>query len=206
MKKTHFASALILVTGLLLSSCTEVDLPGNTVSMRAFSNSNPGMAESFEPDLEINAVNEPVVTNKVIDSWSSSIFKVENGQAKTCDCDPDDFEINQIFLKETPTSEDHTFLFRNNRTTTESHLFNGKDVIGIDMLYKGEYVRMSDINVFDQNPKGKYAYSSELGVEVFYNESTQSKSAAYIFPIQSTEEVPEVSLSGLWMKIVVDFK
>ena len=82
---------------------------------------------------------------------------------------------------------------------------NSGHVIGIDMNYNGEYVRMSDIDVFSQSQDREYSYAGELGVSVFANESTGKTSAVYNFPILSNEDDPENSLSGMWMRIVLDF-
>ncbi|MDE0967748.1 MAG: hypothetical protein OR998_06610 [Flavobacteriaceae bacterium] len=103
-------------------------------------------------------------------------------------------------------SENHTFLYQNNSTTNATHTFTGEDIIGIDMNYNGEYVRMSDIDVFSEEYREQY-YSSlgELGVGVFANESTGMTSAVYNFPILSNEDDPGNSLSGMWMRIVLDF-
>ncbi len=73
------------------------------------------------------------------------------------------------------------------------------------MNYNGEYVRMSDIDVFSQSQDREYSYAGELGVSVFTNESTGMTSAVYNFPILSTEDDPGNSLSGMWMRIVLDF-
>jgi hypothetical protein len=130
---------------------------------------------------------------------------MEGGQMVPCDCDMDDFDITQVFLKQGMLSENHTFLYRNNSTTNASHTFTGEDIIGIDMNYLGEYVRMSDIDVFCQSQDGDYSYAGELGVEVFANGSTGTKSAVYNFPILSNQDDPGNSLSGMWMRIVLDF-
>ena len=45
----------------------------------------------------------------------------------------------------------HTFLYQDGSSTNATHTFTGEDVIGIDMNYNGEYVRMSDIDVFGQS-------------------------------------------------------
>ena len=123
----------------------------------------------------------------------------------SCDCDMDDFNITQVFLKPQMWSEEHTFLYQDNSTTNATHMFTGEDVIGIDMKYNGEYVRMSDIDVFSQSQDGEYLYVDELGVEVFANGSTGNNSAVYYFPILSNQDDPESSLSGMWMRIVLDF-
>jgi hypothetical protein len=96
-------------------------------------------------------------------------------------------------------------LYGNQSTTNATHTFTGEDVIGIDMNYIGEYVRMSDIDVFSQSQDGEYSYAGELGVEGFTNESTGKISAVYNFPILSNEDDPGNSLSGMWMRIVIDF-
>ncbi|CAI8344039.1 MAG: Uncharacterised protein [Cryomorphaceae bacterium] len=59
--------------------------------------------------------------------------------------------------------------------------------------------------MFSQSQDGEYSYAGELGVEVFTNESTGKTSAVYNFPILSNQDDPENSLSGMWMRIVLDF-
>ncbi len=135
-----------------------------------------------------------------------TVFKMEEGQMIPCDCDMDDFEITQVFLKKRVESNFHTFLYGDNSTTNATHIFTGQDVIGIDMKYNGQYVRMSDIDVFGQSQDGDYRSADELDVEVFANGNAGISSAAYYFPILSTVDDPGNSLSGMWMRIVLDFK
>tara|TARA_B100000767_G_scaffold249568_1_gene251223 strand:+ start:381 stop:662 length:282 start_codon:yes stop_codon:yes gene_type:complete len=91
-------------------------------------------------------------------------------------------------------------------TTNATHVFTGEDVIGIDMKYNGEYVRMSDIDVFSQSQgDGQYLYADELGVEVVANGSTGTNSGVYYFSLLSNQADPGNSLSGMWMRIVLDF-
>ena len=123
----------------------------------------------------------------------------------SCDCYMDDFEITQVFLKPQMLSGKHTFLYQNGSTTNATHTFTGEDVIGIDMNYNGEYVRMSDIDVFGQSQDGEYSFSDGLGVEVFANGNAGINSAVYYFPIGSNESDPGNSLSGMWMRIILDF-
>ena len=65
---------------------------------------------------------------------------------------------------------------------------------------------MSNIEVFSSSQDGDYAYGGELSVRVFANGSTGTNSAVYNFPFLSDEDDPENSLSGMWMRIVLDFK
>ena len=147
------------------------------------------------------------ISHEVSDNLNSTVFKVEDGQMVPCDdCNIDDFEITQVFLKPGMLSEYHTFLYGNQMTSTiATHTFTGEDVIGIDMNYNGEYVRMSDIDVFGQSQDGEYSFSDGLGVEVFANGNAGINSAVYYFPIGSTESDPGNSLSGMWMRIILDF-
>ena len=196
-------SVLILFASFYLASCSEdtmIEGERAVVTMRNFAQADAG---SYLPQTgEIKRI-----SNEVSDNWESTVFKMEEGQMVLCDdCNMDDFEITQVFLKQGMLSEDHTFLYGNNSATNATHTFTGEDVIGIDMNYNGEYVRMSDIDVFSEEYREQY-YSSlgELGVEVFANESTGMTSAVYNFPILSTEDDPGNSLSGMWMRIVLDF-
>ena len=69
------------------------------------------------------------------------------------DCNIDDFEITQVFLEDAGMlSEYHDLLVWKWQMTSTiaTHTFTGEDVIGIDMNYNGEYVRMSDIDVFSE--------------------------------------------------------
>ena len=78
-------------------------------------------------------------------------------------------------------SKDNTFLYQNGVTTVEYHVFTGDDVFG------------------------QYQYLDELGLEIFTNGNAGTNSAVYHFPIGSTEADPGNSLSGMWMRIVLDF-
>ena len=51
----------------------------------------------------------------------------------------------------------------------------------------GEYVRMSDIDVFSQSIDGDYSFSDLLGLEVFANGNAGINSAVYYFVIGSNE-------------------
>jgi hypothetical protein len=195
-------SVLILTTSFFLTSCSEDNMEGDTfVTVRSFVQLDAG--SDLPQTGEIQRI-----SHEVSDNLNSTVFKVEDGQMVPCDdCNIDDFEITQVFLKPGMLSEYHTFLYGNQMTSTiATHTFTGEDVIGIDMNYNGEYVRMSDIDVFSEEYREQY-YSSlgELGVEVFANESTGMTSAVYNFPILSTEDDPANSLSGMWMRIVLDF-
>ena len=194
-------SILILLAIFFLASCSEDMVEGETaLTMRNFAQADEaGSYQSKSGEIKS-------ISNEVSDNWTSTVFKVVEGRMVPCDdCDINDFEISQVFLKQGRLSGDHTFLYRNNSATNASHMFTGKDVIGIDLDYKGEYVRMSDINVFSQSQDGEYSYLDELGVNVFTNESTGKTSAVYNFPIGSSSDDPGNSYSGMWMRIVLDF-
>ena len=203
---------LILSVSFFLASCSQEDEGDTAITMRNFAQLDAG---SDLPNVsEIKSI-----SNEVSDNLRSTIFKIKNGKVVPFDFpesfknatkeggsqSTDDFEVSQVFLKQSRLNDDHTFLYRNNSNTNASHTFTGKDVIGIDMNYNGDYVRMSDINVFSQSQDGEYSYAGELGVEVFTNESTGKTSAVYNFPILSNQDDPENSLSGMWMRIVLDF-
>ena len=194
---------LLKLTGVLIltASCSEDNMTeGDTaVTMRNFVQVDAGSDLSQTGEIKR-------ISHEVSDNLNSTVFKVEEGQMVPCDdCNIDDFEISRVFLKQGMLSENHTFLYQNNSTTNAAHTFTGEDIIGIDMNYNGEYVRMTDIDVFGQSQDGQYLYSDELGVEVFANGSTETTSAVYNFPILSNQDDPENSLSGLWMRIVLDF-
>ncbi|WP_238300001.1 hypothetical protein [Polaribacter irgensii] len=147
---------------------------------------------------EINSI-----SNEVSATLTSTVFKVVDGRMVPCDdCDINDFEITQVFLL---NSQAQTSLYLNGFATNVNYTFTGEDVIGIDLNYKSEYVRMSDIDVFSQLQDGQYSYTDELGINVFDNESAGTTSAVYNFPIGSNEDDPENSLSRMWMRIVLDF-
>ena len=198
-------SVLILFASFYLASCSEdTMIEGETtvVTMRNFAQADAG---SYLPQTgEIKRI-----SNEVSDNWESTVFKMEEGQMVLCDdCNMDDFEITQVFLcNDRPNCDWETLnqLYSNGSATNATHTFTGTDVIGIDMTYNGEYVRMSDIDVFSQSQDREYSYAGELGVSVFANESTGKTSAVYNFPILSNEDDPENSLSGMWMRIVLDF-
>ena len=198
-------SVLILFASFYLASCSEDNMiEGETaaVTMRNFAQADAG---SYLPQTgEIKRI-----SNEVSDNWESTVFKMEEGQMVLCDdCNMDDFEITQVFLcNDRPNCDWETLnqLYSNGSATNATHTFTGKDVIGIDMNYNGEYVRMSDIDVFGQSQDGDYSFSDGLGVEVFANGNTGINSAVYYFPIGSNESDPGNSLSGMWMRIILDF-
>ena len=189
-------SILILSASFFLASCSS--LKGieteAVVSMRSFSQADAG-----------SNLLEKVETKKISDNWKSTIFKMEEGQKVPCDCDMDDFEVTQVFLKKRMSSRYNTLLYQDNSATNTAHTFKGKDVIGIDINYKGECVRMSDIDVFSQSQDGQYSSAGELDVKEFANGSTGTTSAVYDFPIGNNEDDPESALSGMWVRIVLDF-
>ena len=191
----------LLSVSFFLSSCSKDNIKKteSLVTMRNFVQADAGSDQIEEGEIKR-------MSHEVSDNLKSTVFKLEEGQMVSCDCYMDDFEITQVFLKPQMLSGKHTFLYQNGSTTNATHTFTGEDVIGIDMNYNGEYVRMSDIDVFSEEYREQY-YSSlgELGVEVFANESTGMTSAVYNFPILSTEDDPANSLSGMWMRIVLDF-
>jgi hypothetical protein len=195
-----FTSVLFLSASFFLASCSKDIMTGTeaVVTMRTFSQADAGPDQLEEGEIKR-------ISNEVSDNWTSTVFKMEEGQMVFCDCDIDDFEITQVFLKPRMWLGEHTFLYQDNSSTNTTHIFTGEDVIGIDMKYNGEYVRMSDIDVFSQSQDGQYQYADELGVEVFANGSTGTNSAVYYFPILSNQDDPGNSLTGMWMRIVLDF-
>ena len=195
-------SVFILSAIFFLASCSQEDMQdnmmeiGTVVKMRNFAQAK---AKSFQSKSgEINSI-----SNQVSANMTSTVFKVVDGRMVPCDdCDINDFEITQVFLL---NPQAQTSLYLNGAATNVSYMFTGEDVIGIDLNYKGEYVRMSDIDVFSQSEDGEYSYTDELGINVFANESAGTTSAVYNFPIGSSEANPENSYSGMWMRIVLDF-
>jgi len=195
-------SVFILSAIFFLASCSQEDMQdnmmetGTVVKMRNFAQAK---AKSFQSKSgEINSI-----SNQVSANMTSTVFKVVDGRMVPCDdCDINDFEITQVFLL---NPQVQTSLYLNGAATNVSYMFTGEDVIGIDLNYKGEYVRMSDIDVFSQSEDGEYSYTDELGINVFANESAGTTSAVYNFPIGSSEANPENSYSGMWMRIVLDF-
>jgi hypothetical protein len=198
-------SVLILTASFFLASCSQEDTQenmmetGTVVKMRNFAQEDAGsyLGKTGETG-EINSI-----SNEVSDNLTSTVFKVVEGRMVPCDdCDINDFDITQVFLL---NSQTQTSLYLNGSTPDVTHTFTGEDVIGIDLNYKGVYVRMSDIDVFSQSQDGQYLYTDELGIDVFANESAGTTSVVYNFPIGSSEDNPENSYSGLWMRIVLDF-
>ena len=195
-------SVFILSAIFFLASCSQEDMQdnmmeiGTVVKMRNFAQAK---AKSFQSKSgEINSI-----SNQVSANMTSTVFIVVDGRMVPCDdCDINDFEITQVFLL---NPQVQTSLYLNGAATNVSYMFTGEDVIGIDLNYKGEYVRMSDIDVFSQSEDGEYSYTDELGINVFANESAGTTSAVYNFPIGSSEANPENSYSGMWMRIVLDF-
>ena len=196
-------SVLMLSASFFLASCSqEDDMQENmieTVAVVKMRNFAQAKAKSFQSKSgEINSI-----SNQVSANMTSTVFKVVDGRMVPCDdCDINDFEITQVFLL---NPQVQTSLYLNGAATNVSYMFTGEDVIGIDLNYKGEYVRMSDIDVFSQSEDGEYSYTDELGINVFANESAGTTSAVYNFPIGSSEANPQNSYSGMWMRIVLDF-
>ena len=159
-----FTSVLFLSASFFLASCSKHNMKGTVagVTMRTFAQADAGPGQLEEGEIKR-------ISHEVSDNWKSTVFKMEEGRMVSCDCDMDDFEITQVFLKPRMWSGKHTFLYQDNSTTNATHTFTGEDVIGIDMKYNGEYVRMNDIDVFGQSQDGQYLYADELGVEVFAN-------------------------------------
>ena len=195
-------SVFILSAIFFLASCSQEDMQdnmmetGTVVKMRNFAQAK---AKSFQS--KSGAIES--ISNKVSANLTSTVFKVVDGRMVPCDdCDINDFEITQVFLL---NPQVQTSLYLNGAATNVNYMFTGEDVIGIDLNYKGEYVRMSDIDVFSQSEDGEYSYTDELGINVFVNESAGTTSAVYNFPIGSSEANPENSYSGMWMRIVLDF-
>lgn len=190
----------LLSVSFFLSSCSKDNIKKteSLVTMRNFVQADAGSDQIEEGEIKR-------MSHEVSDYLKSTVFKLEEGQMVSCDCYMDDFEITQVFLKPQMLSGKHTFLYQNGSTTNAIHTFTGEDVIGIDMNYNGEYVRMSDIDVFGQSQDKDYSFSDELGVEVFANGNAGINSAVYYFPIGSNESDPGNSLSGMWMRIVLDF-
>ena len=197
-------SVFILTASFFLTSCSEDNMEGDTaVTMRDFAQADAGSDLLGRDGGEIKRI-----SHEVSDNLNSTVFKVEDGQMVPCDdCNMDDFEITQVFLYNDGLNCDWQTLnqlYSNGSSTIATHTFTGEDVIGIDMNYNGQYVRMSDVDVFGQQGS-QYQYVDELGVDVFANGSAGITSAVYHFPIMSTEADPGNSLSGMWMRIVLDF-
>ena len=144
-------SVLILFASFYLASCSEDNMiEGETaaVTMRNFAQADAGSYLAQTGEIKR-------IFNEVSDNWESTVFKIEEGQMVLCDdCNMDDFEITQVFLcNDRPNCDWETLnqLYSNGSATNVTHTFTGKDFIGIDMNYNGEYVRMSDIDVFSQS-------------------------------------------------------
>ena len=200
-------SVFILSTIFFLASCSQEDMQegmqenmnetGTVVKMRNFAQAKAKSFQSKSGEIES-------ISNEVSSTMTSTVFKVVDGRMVPCDdCDINDFEITQVFLLNSQAQQSSLYL--NGSATNVNHTFTGEDVIGIDLNYKGEYVRMSDIDVFSQSADGEYSYTDELGINVFVNESAGTTSAVYNFPIGSSEANPENSYTGMWMRIVLDF-
>ncbi len=194
-------SVLMLSASFFLASCSENKEDNmieteTVVKMRNFAQADVVSDQGRTGEIKS-------ISNEVSDTWTSTVFKVVEGQMVPCDdCDINDFDITQVFLL---NSQVRTSLHLNGFTPDVTHTFTGEDVIGIDLNYKGEYVRMSDIDVFSQSQDEQYSYKDELGIKVFTNESAGTTSVVYNFPIGSSVDNPENSYSGLWMRIVLDF-
>ena len=98
-------SVLILTASFFLASCSEDNMEGDTaVTMRSFAQADAG--SDLPQTGEIKRI-----SHEVSDNWKSTVFKVEEGQMVPCDdCNIDDFEITQVFLKPGMLSEYHYLL------------------------------------------------------------------------------------------------
>jgi len=56
----------------------------------------------------------------------------------------------------------------------------------------GEYVRMSDIDVFSQSIDGDYSFSDLLGLEVFANGNAETTSLFIIFLFGVPNQIQEI--------------
>jgi hypothetical protein len=193
-------SVLFILASFFPAGCSKINIQKteSLVTMRNFVQADAGSDQIEEAEIK-------TISREVLDHLKSTVFKLEEGQMIPCDCEIDDFDITQVFLKQRVISTDHTFLYQDNSTTNATHTFTGQDVIGIDMNYNGQYVPMSDIDVFGQSQDGDYQSVDELAVEVFANGNAGINSAVYYFPIGNNESDSGNYLSGMWMRIVLDF-
>ncbi len=182
----------LLSVSFFLSSCSKDNIKKteSLVTMRNFVQADAGSDQIEEGEIKR-------MSHEVSDNLKSTVFKLEEGQMVSCDCYMDDFEITQVFLKPQMLSGKHTFLYgnQNGSTTIATHTFTGEDVIGIDMNYNGEYVRMSDIDVFSAESSVIEIthLSGELGVEVFANGNRRNYIRLFIiFLLGVTNQIQEI--------------
>ena len=212
----YFVSVLMmgLMSLFTLTSCSSSQSSSQSsssvVSLRDFdkgsvSVSNVSVNNLSTMDDSGGEAVQGIVTSNILESASSDVY-CEEGVAD-CVCDNTNVSLDQIFLKPDMESEEgHTFLYQNGKATGASHEFAASNVIGIDIQFKGEDVRMSDVYVFDQDIDSEYAFKEGVAEDVFVNEKNDTHSVSYDFPIGSTKEAPMVSITGCWMKIILDFK
>jgi hypothetical protein len=188
---------------LILVGC---DPSGTRVTMRDFSSANvmSSLASSIRSAVFVRSTTTEGVTtdSEVADALNSSIYC----EGDSCTCEEEKVELSQIFLKESSSEGGHTFLYRNDEVTGDNHTFAEENVIGIDISYDGGYVRMSDIYIFDQDSSGEYAYVDGVAEEVFKDTAADTWAVSFDFPIGSSEDTPDVSTTGCWMRIVLDFE
>ena len=86
-------SVLILSASFFLASCSKNNMKGTEagVIMRTFSQADAG-GDQLEEGTEIKKI-----SNEVSDNWTSTVFRMEDGEMVACDCNMDDFEITQVY-------------------------------------------------------------------------------------------------------------
>lgn len=138
-----------------------------------------------------------------------------------CDCIPGKVRFSQLFLKHKDkdiTDGTHTSLMKDDEVVKEGgkHNFIKDTVIGVDVHYeltKAEYDAYTDGEKSELN--GKYYKYISSGDHAFFNddfpwdaekkEEVYGGTGAFTFPVGNTPQAPDVSTTGCWIDVVVDF-
>lgn len=211
IKAQHLIPAVL---ALLLSGCFPENDNGTQVTMRDFNEVQVGNALAnriHTAGLSRSTDDGATLSNTVAASLTSSVYCEDTTDAD-CQCSFENTDLTQIFMKTSLEANDLTRLYTDEAGVIQAeHEFTGTDVIGIDMTFDAnntgnfEYVRMSDIYVFDQDG-GDLAFNADLGIDVFKDDEAGTHSVSYDFPIGSSEQEPSISTTGCWMRIVLDFE
>ena len=178
---------------------------GNSLELDRFTQSSPssslvsggtpGKVNSYYnksvADAEFNnGDNIDGVVTKNISSNQKSIVYQEQGSNTDCST----VELDQLWLKPgNLDSAGHTILYQDGDYNEGYHEFSPYSVIGIDMTFNGNEVKVSDIKIFNSD----YVYDENLREAIFEGK------VAYSFPVGRNSN--GTSDTGCWMQIIFDF-
>jgi len=228
-------SSILLVLSACTASNQDSTPSTYGVSMRQLSDSNTNSLSNNMPpiqqryfstttenaglDLGDDQRDDGVAVTINISQTATSTVYCEDSSDTDCACNADNVYLSGIFIKPdyiSVSSSDssevaaekfatYTRLVSGGNYTGGDRDFTKDDVIGIDIDYNDDYVRMSDIYIFDQESGGNYPFIDGVAEDIFINTANNTHSVSFDFPIGSEVDSPTVSTTGCWMKIVLDF-